>query len=218
MYRHFIWHSIRKMVHENNVTVLLTASDASDCLMGDIMGYLRNGRLIVEDSPSVLLQSYNVTTISKLLYCVSIADHHITPSDQRTSKLSESMGSIVSGGFTLTTQEVVTSDVNIDVNNKSNQANILIEKKRKCSPLVCEWCLRRIISRSRQRSRFVRIWIIVRWCLLNITRGYMVQLAYLLLPIILIMFYYYSVKDFVQIDLGIGKYYLQILHLNVCVA
>lgn len=196
------------MVHDNEVTVLLTTSDPSECRNGDIMGYLRHGRLIIEDSPSVLLQLYNVSTISKLLYCVSIADHHISTRDKRASKSHESLYSIISGGFTLTTHEAPFAALKEVKSQTSYQPNIVIENNGvgQCLRCQCRWCQpQRQIARSRQRSKFVQLWTIFQWVTLTILRSYMIQLAYLLLPIVLISFYYYSVKDFVQIDLGVGK-------------
>lgn len=96
------------MVDREKCTVLLTASDESECQCGDVMGYLRNGKLIAEDAPGVLLKTYNVPSISQLLYCVSIAEH-ISPDVAELDLLGpewlqsdSSRASVRSGGFTMT--------------------------------------------------------------------------------------------------------------------
>lgn len=195
------------MVHEKAVTVLLTASDEADCLNGDVMGYLRNGRLLVEDSPRVLLQSYNVTNISKLLYCVAIADHHLSVGEKSLTNRTESTESIESGGFTVTDQDV-TAVVCLSDSTIGRPTHMLLTQKSKLSWLtssICRYCCGRTLVRSRQLSRFVRIWTLVQSSTLSLCRAYLFLLAYLLLPIILIAFYYYSVKDVITISLGVGK-------------
>lgn len=195
------------MVTQNKVTVLLTASDESDCLNGEVMGYLRNGRLLVEDSPSVLLQSFNVLTISKLLYCVSIADHHIFSAEKRYTSSTDSLGSIVSGGFTVT-QNMFTVIDELEPEIILPKPILVKDNQRKYSlmAVLYQWCHKRKIARLRQSSKFEQIWTMTRWATLAILRSYVVQLAYVLLPILFITFYYYSVKDFVRIDLGIGTH------------
>lgn len=207
------------MVHDNRVTVLLTASDEADCMSGDIMGYLRNGRLLVEDSPSVLLQLYNVSTISKLLYCVSVADHHI-PADKRWSlPASESAFSIVSGGFTLTTSDAAVAGgaaAETTDRRETNNGNVStmrsdgehkkFPRSHQHQPLFLRLFFRRKLVRARQRSKCVRLRSILQLLSLALARGYMSQLAYLLVPILLVTFYYYSVKNHLGIDLGVGKH------------
>lgn len=203
------------MIHKNHVTVLMTTSDESDCLNGDIMGYLRNGQLLVEDSPNVLMQSYGVSTISKLLYCVSIADHHLTSNDRRLTALTErdaneSMTSIVSGGFTLTANETVndSADDN-EVLNKMPKNSRPVGHLNRVSKYfgrgLWSMCSTNAIVRSRQRSKVVRLWTLFQWGILSVTRSYLMQIVYIVFPIVLLCMYYYSVKDFLEIDLGIGE-------------
>lgn len=66
------------------MAVLMTTSDQAECMNADIMGYLRNGKILAEDSPEVLFKKFNVKNIDQVLYCIAVADFR-TPATVQVS-------------------------------------------------------------------------------------------------------------------------------------
>ena len=78
-YKYELWLKLKKLSTDENVTILLTTTDMQDCENADMMGYLRNGRIIEQNKPQYLMEKYNVNTIEKLAYCIVMKDFSIHP-------------------------------------------------------------------------------------------------------------------------------------------
>lgn len=171
------------MVSTNKVTVLLTASDESECMWGDVMGYLRNGKLIAEDSPTVLMRSYNVRTISQLLFCVSVAEN-LSPA---VTKLfvpdwaSRSGTSIKSGGFTYTLDDSIPVQRKVDIKiDQQNRWNLFIGH--------------RLLPNPPQQSFRKRLWANTWLQFRAIYRSPSQLLLHFLLPIVCVLIYFFAAK------------------------
>lgn len=60
-----IWTYLKGITRNENVTVVVTTHYTAEALQADCVGFLRNGRLLLEDSPSNILQRFETTTIDE---------------------------------------------------------------------------------------------------------------------------------------------------------
>lgn len=63
---------MRFMQRNFGMTILLSTSDSEECLRGDFISYLRNGRVIETCRPTELLSKWSVDSIEKALYCIAV--------------------------------------------------------------------------------------------------------------------------------------------------
>lgn len=204
------------MVAMRDLTVLLTAADESECMWGDVMGFVRNGRLIAEDAPNVLLKKYNVAVLGQMLYCVSVTEHwsaeaiNLEPVQRVGSK-----SSIESGGFTLSL-DIADDDVRTIGENRTQPTDF---RHAKMLPESDEWklcccgratCLRFFCACSRRTTvplepLFWPRWrTMLHWRVLTLYRNVLPLMLHIVLPIFALIFYYYAVNGLIgSVQLGV---------------
>lgn len=60
-----IWNYLKGIARNENVTVVVTTHYTAEALQADCVGFLRNGTLLLEDSPSNILQRFETDTIDE---------------------------------------------------------------------------------------------------------------------------------------------------------
>jgi len=58
-----IWDYLRRLADEDGVTIIITTHYIEECRQADTVGMLRNGRLLAEDDPSLLLKDFEKDTL-----------------------------------------------------------------------------------------------------------------------------------------------------------
>uniref|UniRef100_T1J7J3 ABC transporter domain-containing protein n=1 Tax=Strigamia maritima TaxID=126957 RepID=T1J7J3_STRMM len=72
--RESIWNHLIEICHEGRVTVVITTHYIEEAHQAHKIGFMRNGRILIEDSPVVLLNHYNLPTLENVYHKVCEED------------------------------------------------------------------------------------------------------------------------------------------------
>ena len=72
--REIIWNRIERCVREENATVIITTHYLQEAQRSDRVGFMRNGRVLKEGSPSQLLSTFHATSLDEVFYDVCLKD------------------------------------------------------------------------------------------------------------------------------------------------
>ncbi|XP_050542644.1 ABC transporter G family member 20-like isoform X2 [Daktulosphaira vitifoliae] len=61
--RNEIWNKFEEMVHEQSITIIITTHYIEEANLANRVGLMRNGILIEEDSPNVIIQKYDIESL-----------------------------------------------------------------------------------------------------------------------------------------------------------
>lgn len=199
-FKYQIWTKIHKLIRNNNTTVLLTTCDSHECENADIIGYLREGKIVLEDSPNHLLTRYNVNSMEKVFFCVTMQmgepfrEPSIIVADDVLSVGSHV--SIVSGGFTPTDDDVFLNEPTKqvpEIHSKVFDYSSRVSEKNKFEA---------VMTPSTTSSN--RLLYLFEKELFGFFRNTQKIFAYLILPVICILLLYYTVGGkLTELRLGI---------------
>lgn len=208
-FKYQIWKKIKNLIKENNTTVFLTTSDSNECENADLIGYLREGKIILEDSPNNLLTKYFVNSMEKVFFCVTmqlgepLRESSVKVTNDVSSNLSRrtSETSLVSGGFTVTNEDVLYNEPTKKIPNIHNKEIFDYSQKRRNSKF------------EPPSTTFPnRVLYLFEKEFIGFIRNYQKIFAYLLLPVICILLFFYTVGgQLTGLKLGIVN-----LETNLC--
>lgn len=205
-FKYQIWKKIKKLIKENSTTVFLTTSDSHECENADLIGYLREGKIILEDSPTNLLTKYFVNSMEKVFFCVTMQtgepfkEQAVKVNDDISSNLSiTSQTSLRSGGFTVTNEDVLYNEQTKKVPDIYNEEIFDYSQKKRQNKLDAVM-IPSTTSWNRLLYLFEKEFI-------GFFRNTQKIFAYLILPVICILLFFYTVGGKLSgLRLGIGKF------------
>lgn len=206
-FKYQIWKKIKNLIKVNQTTVFLTTSDSNECENADLIGYLREGKIIFEDSPNNLLTKYFVNSMEKVFFCVTMQlgepfrESAVKVTNDVSSNLSRrtSQTSLVSGGFTVTNEDVLYNEPTKKIPDIHNKEIFDYSKKRRQNKFEP------VMTPSTTFPK--RILYLFEKEFVSFFRNYQKVFAYLFLPVICILLFFYTVGGkLTGLKLGIGKF------------
>lgn len=201
-FKYQIWKKIKNLIKENGTTVFLTTSDSHECENADLIGYLREGKIILEDSPTNLLTKYSVNSMEKVFFCVTMQmgepfrEQAVKINDDVYSRASQT--SLVSGGFTVSNEDVLYNDPTKEVPDIHNKEIFDYSKK------IQQNKLESVMKPS--TTSWNRLLYLFEKEFFSFFRNRQKLFAYLILPVICILLFFYTVGGkLTGLRLGIGK-------------
>lgn len=67
-----IWLYFKEITRKFNTTILISTHDISEAQRADVVGFLRNGKIIVENSPKGLMESFQVDSLNEVFFLASM--------------------------------------------------------------------------------------------------------------------------------------------------
>lgn len=207
-FKYQIWKKIKKLIKEKSTTVFLTTSDSHECENADRIGYLREGKIILEDSPTNLLTKYFVNSMEKVFFCVTMQmgepfrEQAVKVNDDTSLNLSRaSQTSLRSGGFTVTNEDVLYSEPTKKIPDIYNKEIFDYSQKRRKNKL--EYVM------TPSTTCWNRLLYLFEKEFVGFFRNTQKIFAYLILPVICILLFFYTVGGkLTGLKLGIGKIFL----------
>ncbi|CAG9856409.1 unnamed protein product [Phyllotreta striolata] len=72
--RERIWNHLLEITRTEKTSVIITTHYVEECRNVDTVGFMRNGRLLAEDSPKLLLEKYDVETLEQVFLILATND------------------------------------------------------------------------------------------------------------------------------------------------
>ncbi|XP_037034865.1 ABC transporter G family member 23-like [Bradysia coprophila] len=192
LYKRFFWQKLRFMVDNEKTTILMTCCDEVDVKYADTVGYLRNGQIIIEESPADLMKRYNIWNFNDLILSISVAElNQFEVVDSEKTKRKDT-ASIKSGGFDIT---------HFTWNDDSESA---INSKIKFGGSFCDTPDKKDWHVFNLGHFFQQLSVLISWQAAVSRRNYRKLVSHLLLPALCVLFYGFSVgHEMNEINLGI---------------
>ncbi|XP_063959857.1 ABC transporter G family member 20-like [Lytechinus pictus] len=93
--RQKIWEYLLQFAQTGQTTIILTTHYIEEARNADVVGLMRNGKLLAEEDPQVLISTYNFPTLEEVFLKLCMADiegdddEHDIPSSVRAASISE---------------------------------------------------------------------------------------------------------------------------------
>ncbi|XP_074597696.1 ABC transporter G family member 23-like [Brevipalpus obovatus] len=70
--REKIWHYLLDLTRNEKITVIITTHYIEECRRGHKIGFMNRGKIMVEDSPRSLMDTYHASTLEDVLYRICV--------------------------------------------------------------------------------------------------------------------------------------------------
>jgi ABC-type Fe3+/spermidine/putrescine transport system ATPase subunit len=137
--RQSIWHHLVTLTQTERITVIITTHYIEEARQANVVGLMRRGRLLAENSPEDLLVQHNLETLEEVFLKLCMSDSSIRAaalagsSSLNTVAVESSTTNLVPSGKHLESRQVAVTNNNINNNNNNNNVSAIPVYEKKVS-------------------------------------------------------------------------------------